>query len=274
MITKRIYLKELFPKLGNNGANAYVECIIPEEVYTDKDFPCMILCPGGGYDSLSNREGEIVGTHFLAEGYRIFVLQYSIWPHHFPQALREVAAVLEVIYAHAKEWHIDTKKVSIAGFSAGGHLAAQYSNRFDCTEIREVFPESKPVQATILGYAVLTARPEFTHERTIKNFLGGYLPTDCSEKGASCELLVNEKTPPTFLWHTAADAGVPSENSLLYAQALGKYKIPYELHIYPYGPHGLATADEMVYRQTLEPSVARTHKWIEDAKSWLKIMGF
>lgn len=242
MKTSRINLNEKFPELGMNGANAYVDCFIPEEIYEDKNFPCMIVCPGGGYHSLSNREGEVVGMHFLAEGYRILVLQYSVWPHYFPQALREVAGVMEIIYEHAEEWHIDTNRIAIVGFSAGGHLVAQYSNRFDCEEIREVFPNSKPVQACILSYAVLTAKPEFTHATTVKNFVGGHTPTDISEKGVSCELLISEKTPPTFLWHTAADAGVPAENSLLYAQALCKYKIPFELHIYPYGPHGLATA--------------------------------
>ena len=81
-------------------------------------------------------------------------------------------------------------------------------------------------------------------------------------------------TPPTFLWHTAADAAVPVECSLLYAQALSAHKVPFELHIYPYGQHGLAMADETVYEEALPPEKAHVHKWIYDAKAWLKLIGF
>ena len=276
MICERIYLKDYFPELGEHGCNAYVDYYIPAEieVVKDKKYPCMVVCPGGGYDFTSDREAEVIAVPFLAEGYRAFVLHYSVAPHHFPQQLREVAGVMELIYQNAEEWQIDTSKVSIIGFSAGGHLAAQYTNRYDCPEVREIFPESKPVQASILSYAVLTAKPEYTHRRTIRNFVGGYDPTDITEKGCSCELTVTDKTPPTFLWHTAEDPGVPVECSLFYAQALSAHKVPFELHIYPYGPHGMSTGDELVYKQPLAEREAHAHKWMEDVKAWLKIIGF
>jgi acetyl esterase/lipase len=279
MKVERIYLKEYFPELGANGCNAYVDCYIPSPIYemgeemANKKYPCMVVCPGGGYGMTSEREADVIGTQFLAEQYRVFVVRYSVAPHSFPQQIREVAGAMELIYKYADEWNADTSKIAIVGFSAGGHLVAQYTNRYDCPEIREIFPESKPVQASILSYAVLTADPQYTHGGTVFNYVGGHTPISMEEKGCSCELLVTEKTPPTFLWHTAEDAAVPVENSLFYAKALRDHKLPFELHIYPYGPHGLATADELTYVQ-IEERNRRPHKWLEDVKSWLKLVGF
>ncbi len=273
-----IYLKEYFPELGEEGCNAYVECCLPDncqnagEVLLEKTFPAMVICPGGGYGMTSDREAEVVALQFLSEGYRTFVIRYSVAPHCFPQQLREVAAVMELIYKYADEWKIDVTRIGIIGFSAGGHLAAQYSNRYDCPEVRELFPESKPVNASILSYAVLTAHPEFKHGGSIRHYVG-YEPTERNEKGCSCELMVTEKTPPTFLWHTAEDKTVPVENSLLYAQALSAHKVPFELHVYPYGCHGLSTANKLLY-DGLEERYAHATKWIEDVKTWLELQGF
>lgn len=276
MISERHYLKEYYSQLGENGCNAYVDCYIPSsiresgEVLESRKYPCLVICPGGGYGMVSEREGEPIALQFLSEGYRVFVVHYSVAPHSFPQQLREVAGAMELIYKYAEDWKADVSKVAIMGFSAGGHLAAQYTNRYDCPEIREIFPESKPVQASILSYAVLIADPQYTHGGTVFNFVGGHVPTDMREKGCSCELLVTDKTPPTFLWHTAEDVVVPVENSLFYAKALRDHKIPFEMHIYPYGPHGLATADKITYVE-IEECHARPHKWFDDVKTWLKL---
>lgn len=278
MIYETIHLKEHYPELGVDGCDAYVDCYIPSPVmdgnkeYGPKKHPAIIVCPGGGYGGTSRREAEVVGMHFLSEGYRVFVIYYSVKPHQFPQQIREIAGLMEIIYKNAQEWAIDTNKIGIMGFSAGGHLAAQYTNRYDCPEIRELFPESKPVQACGLCYAVLTAEKEYTHAHTMLNYIG-HEPVDGADTGCACELLVSDNTPPTFLWHTAADQGVAVENSLIYARALSAHKVPFELHVYPYGQHGLATADELVYNEVTE-QMAHAHQWIADMKRWLKLMGF
>lgn len=278
MVVERIYLKEHFPELGGNGCDAYVDCYIPTpicemgEEMEKKKYPCMVVCPGGAYVMTSEREADVIGTQFLSEQYRVFIVRYSVAPQGFPQQIREIAGVMELIYKYSDEWNADTSKIAIVGFSAGGHLAAQYTNRYDCAEIREIFPESKPVQASILCYAVLTAEPRYTHKETLFHYVGGYTPGSMEEKGCSCELQVTENTPPTFLWHTAEDEGVLVENSLLYAKALHQHKVPFELHIYPYGPHGLATADELTY-MSLDERCKRPHKWLEDVKTWLKMEG-
>lgn len=278
MITQRIYLKERFPELGQDGCNAYVDCYIPSAVENageslrTKKFPSLVVIPGGGYRLTSDREAEPIALQFTAAGYRAFVVRYSCEPHCFPQQLREVAAVMEIIYEHADEWNVDVTRTAIMGFSAGGHLAAQYSNRYDCPEVRELFPESKPVQASVLGYAVLTDHPEYKHERTIKNYVG-YEPEQRNEKGCDCVSVVSDKTPPTFIWHTIEDKTVPVQNSLLYAKALSDHKIPYEMHIYPCGEHGLAVVNPLVYLEKRDAGVMRAYNWIEDAKTWLQMIG-
>ena len=278
MITQRFYLKEYFPELGENGCNAYVDAYIPSafenagEALATKKYPCMVVCPGGGYGMTSDREAESVALQFVAEGYRAVVVRYSCKPHVFPQHLREVAGAMELVYQNADDWNIDVSRIAIIGFSAGAHLAAQYSNRYDCPEVRQLFPESKPVQASILSYPVITDDPNYSHAGSIKNYLG-YEPTERNEKGCANECMVSEKTPPTFLWHTVEDKTVPVQNSLLYAMALSDHKVPYEMHIYPFGEHGLSTVDGVVYAEEKAPNVARAHKWVEDVKTWLKMVG-
>ena len=278
MVTQRFYLKEHFPQLGESGCNAYIDCYIPSafenvrQTLASKKYPCMVVCPGGGYSMTSDREAENIAMHFVAEGYRSVVVRYSYAPHTFPQQLREVAGAMELIHQNADDWHIDVSRIAIIGFSAGGHLAAQYSNRFDCLEIRELFPESKPVQASVLSYPVITDDPQYKHAGSIKNYLG-YEPTERNEKGCANECMVSEKTPPTFIWHTTEDQTVPVQNSLLYAKALSDYKVRYEMHIYPYGEHGLSTVDGVVYGEEKTPDITRARRWLEDAKTWLKMIG-
>lgn len=274
MKVERIYLKDYFQQLGNDGCNAFVDCYltdrVPEMGDRQKPYSCMLICPGGGYCGISGREGEPIAMQFLSEGYCVFVIHYSVHPHAFPQQLLEVAAVMEIIQIHAEEWNCDVSDATIMGFSAGGHLAAQYSNRYDCMEVRALFPSSKPVTKVVLGYPVITSEKEYAHSETLSNFVG-HQPTSLNEKGCSCELLVTEKTPPTFLWHTAEDELVAVENSLLYSMALSRYKVPYELHIYPYGPHGMATANDSTCFD-LNPKTNHCYQWIEECKKWLKII--
>ena len=234
----------------------------------DQKRPCLLVCPGGGYRRVSQREGETIALHFLPHGYNVFVLWYSASPNRFPTQLRQVAAAVELIHENAEAWHCDTGKIAIMGFSAGGHLAAHYSNAYHWPEVREMFPQSKPVNATLLCYPVITADPKHAHLGSFQNLLGKEELTQEEQNRFSCNKMVTEQTPPTFLWHTRRDQMVPVMNTLLYGQALAEHDVPFALHIYPEGVHGLATVDA-VTNDALPPAATLAKDWLEAARKWL-----
>ncbi len=278
MYYEKLQLKKEFPFLGENGRDPVLELYLPENLTEmkrdDQKRPCMVVCPGGGYWICSRREAEPIALHFLPVGFNVFVLTYSTAPHHtFPAQIREVAAVMELIYQNAEKWHCDTEKVAILGFSAGGHLAAHYSTAFDCKAVREVFPQSKPVNASVLCYPVITTDLPYSNTGSFGNLIGKKELTKEEDAFFSCEKAVNENTPPAFLWHTASDTTVPVMNSILYAEALSRFEVPFELHIYPYGGHGLATCDEQTV-DDLTDEISYAGTWLPAVKKWLRLMGF
>ncbi|MBQ6848207.1 MAG: alpha/beta hydrolase [Clostridia bacterium] len=275
---EKLHLKDFFPKLGDNGCDPTVEIYLPYNIsemkWEDRKRPCIVICPGGGYRFCSQRESEPIALKFLPEGYNVFVITYSTRLHCFPTQLREVAALMELIYSKAEEWNCDTTRILIGGFSAGGHLAAHYSTMYDCKEVREMFPDSKPVNGSILSYPVITADPKHSHAGSFTFLTGRKTPTEEDINYFSCDRNVKENTPPAFIWHTAADGTVPVMNSILYATALSKYKIPFELHIYPHGGHGLSSSDSQACNGASDPTLTHVSGWLEALKKWLKYMNF
>lgn len=277
MVHEKLHLKDHFSVLGENGADPTLEIYLPynmtEMGWQDRKRPCMVVCPGGGYSMCSQREAEPIALHFLPEGFNVFILNYTCAPAKFPTQLREVAAVMELIYKNADMWNCDISKVSIIGFSAGGHLAAHYSTMFDCKEVREVFPESKSVNGSILSYPVITAEEGKCHAGSFKNLVGHHPLSEEEMNYFSVERCVKENTPPAFIWHTAADNVVPVISSLRYATALSEHNIPFELQIYPEGRHGLATADLQTYNPAgIDKATVYAKKWLAQVKDWLKYM--
>lgn len=273
MLHLTLHLKDAYPALAAGGCDPtltlYLPCNLAEMNQQNRQRPNILLCPGGGYSYCSEREAEPIALKFLPAGYNVFVLNYSVKPHGFPTQLREVAAAVEMICGNAKQWNADPGRIAIMGFSAGGHLAAHYSTCYDCPEVRQMFPNSKPVQASVLCYPVISADSRYFHQGTCQVLSGHAELTPEDVEKYSCQLHVSEHTPPAFLWHTAADPAVPVMNSLLYAQALAAYKIPFALHIYPNGQHGLATVDEETCG-ALEPPVCHAGAWINEAIQWLR----
>ncbi len=269
-----LHLKDYYSFLGEDGKDPLLEINLRHnmaELKRENDKrPCVIVCPGGAYKRCAEREAEPISVKFLAAGFNTFTLLYSVVPHRFPSQIREVAAVMELIYKNADEWNCDINRIAIIGFSAGGHLAAHYSNAFDCEEVRECFPESKQVNASILCYPVLCADESLRHFDCFTNLLG-YRPNEEQAKKYSCEKLVNSNTPPAFIWHHAADKRVSVTDSLEYAKALSKFDIPFELRIYPFGRHGLSTVDDETNNE-IEESATRAAEWIGAAISWLKMI--
>ena len=209
----------------------------------EKKRKAIIVCPGGGYGFLSEREGEPVALQYFAAGLNAFVLRYSIGAKAANYApLIEACLAIKYIREHADELHIDPNYVFITGFSAGGHLSAWTGTMWHIPEVAAHIGDAdieicKPT-ATLPCYPVITNTP-CRHKGSLLTLNGGIDDEDGMNR-FSLENFVSEKTSPAFLWHTANDTCVPAMNSLLYAEALTKNRIPYELHIFPDGPHGLS----------------------------------
>lgn len=229
----------------------------------------ILICPGGGYGFTSEREAEPIAMQFNAAGFHAFVVYYSVAPRKHPQPLLDVSRAMCILRENAKYWNIDENKIAVCGFSAGGHLAASLGVHWQQPYLLEAAGIEKDMNrpnALILCYAVLSTG-EYGHQGSFINLLG-----ENASAGAlhhmSLEHQVSEATPPAFLWHTFDDAVVPVENSLLFAQSLRRYNIPFEMHIYPHGFHGLSLATE----ETGEDGMIDPHAatWVALCVQWLK----
>lgn len=213
------------------------------EIDANRLFPCIVICPGGGYEFTSSRETEPIALRYIAMGYSAAVLEYSTNTAKFPTQICELSIAVAWLRRH-KEFLIHPDKIAVCGFSAGGHLAGCLLNFWNSQVLLKSLPinsgENKP-NAGILCYPVITTG-KFSHVSSFNYLLGDNLDIQNQEL-LSLEKSVNMYNPPCFLWHTADDCSVPVENSLLYAMALHKYNIQMELHIYPKGPHGLSLGD-------------------------------
>ena len=209
-----------------------------------KKRPAVLICPGGGYGFTSEREAEPIALQFNAAGFHAFVLYYSVAPEKHPQPLLDVSRSMCILREKKDEWNIDSEQIAVCGFSAGGHLAASLGVHWQepYLEVPGInIGENRP-DALILGYPVITSG-EFAHRGSFKNLLGKDAESELVEE-MSLEKQVKPTTPPAFIWHTFEDPGVPVENSMLFAKALREKNIPFELHIFPEGPHGLSLATE------------------------------
>ena len=205
----------------------------------------MLVIPGGGYGCVcSDREGEPIALAYLARGMNAFVLNYTVKPSDPYIPLMEASLAMAYIREHAEEFSIHPDHVYAVGFSAGGHLAASLATMWNDETLNKRLSLAHGVNrpdGVVLCYAVIT--PE-GHFGSFQNLLGAEIDNQEMLHAFTVSERVTDATPPTFLVHTATDDLVPVEkNALVMADALTKAKIPYELHIYPFGPHGMALSD-------------------------------
>ncbi|MBI3974078.1 MAG: alpha/beta hydrolase [Chloroflexi bacterium] len=249
------------------GPNAEgLPALTPYLIEGDHTRAAVVVCPGGGYARRAPHESGPVARWLNTLGLHAFVLDYRVAPHRHPVPLGDARRALRFVRHHAREWRVDPQRIGILGFSAGGHLAASVSTHFDDGNPEADDPiehHSCRPDLAILCYAVITFGDAFRHTGSMRNLLGDD-PPEALRRLLSNELHVTADTPPTFLWHTAEDAGVPVENSLLYAAALSRHKVPFELHVYPTGKHGLGLAQD-------HPQV---RNWTELCAVWLRSMGY
>jgi acetyl esterase/lipase len=244
--------------------------LTPYLVPGDGPRACIVVCPGGGYAGRAGHEGEPIARWLNTLGVSGFVLDYRVRPYRHPIPLGDAQRAIRTVRARATEWRIDPRRVGILGFSAGGHLAGSATTIFDDGKVDAADPiDRQPCRpdAAVLCYAVLTFG-EFRHNGSMVNLLGKD-PDPALRKAMSLETRVTVRTPPVFLWHTADDGAVPVENSLLFAAALRRHKVPFALHVFPRGPHGIGLGDGP--RAAKAPEA---RQWPALCAEWLKGIGF
>jgi acetyl esterase/lipase len=231
----------------------------------------MVICPGGGYAALSPHEGGDYALWLNQHGVICFVLNYRLSSHgyHHPVMLQDAARALRLVRAKAADWNIDPKRIGIMGSSAGGHLASTLMTHFDSGNPHAADPierQSSRPDLGVLCYAVITMVGPYANQGVTASLLG---PNPSPEllRQLSNGYQVTTSTPPCFIWATCEDDIVPMENSLIFAEALRMNHVPFALHIYEKGAHGMALGDE-------QPPFAHPHPWTADCLFWLKGRNF
>ncbi len=270
MIHKKIEIKARGMEAVGNLYTYFLDSSI--EMRPNEKRPVILMCPGGGYEMTSDREAEPMAMQFLAMGYHVAVLRYSVCPVRYPAALLQVAESVLYLKEHADEYHIDPEKIVVQGCSAGGHLAANYGIAWNSPFLTKLMgmendPERLCVAGLLLCYPVITSG-EKAHEESFRNLLGEQYEEKKEE--LSLENQVTPDTPPTFLWHTATDETVPVENSLYFFQSCLQQGVSAELHIYPVGGHGLSLANEETCRANGIGVQKECQSWISLAQTWLE----
>jgi acetyl esterase/lipase len=228
-----------------------------------KQKSAVIICPGGGYGVLAvGHEGADVAKALNEMGITAFVLKYrlpndAIMDDKTIGPLQDVQRAFQLVRERAGEWNLDTSKIGIMGFSAGGHLAATASTHYK----REVIDNPKHISFrpdfSILLYPVISFSDELTHMGSRENLIGKN-PSAEAIKLYSNELQVTTDTPKAFLVHSADDGAVPVGNSIAYYEALLKNGIYGEMLLYPHGEHGYGMHNKTT-----------ADKWMDNLKNWM-----
>lgn len=273
--------------------NIYIQDCHPDRMVIEKR-PLVLVCPGGGYEHVSVREGEPIAMQFLATGYHAAVLRYDIAEHgvEFPQHLMELAASVAYLRKNAKEFAIVENQILVCGFSAGGHLAASLGCFWNEEWLEKKLGMDKACyqpNGLILSYPVITSG-EFAHRGSFINVMGSKrIAIDAGVEYAavkdanvmqlfgkeleaflSLEHQVTDNVPPVFMWHTFEDETVPLENSLLFASALRKAGVSLEYHVFPKGGHGYSLANMQTVTPELREIEPQCEQWMDLCKNWIK----
>jgi len=227
----------------------------------------ILVCPGGGYAMRAEHEGPQIAEWLNKNGISAFVLDYRVGElaHLGYAPLSDAMRAMKYIRRNADKWGIAPDKIAVMGFSAGAHLAGSLSVHYNMniySDDDELSGISCRPDASVLCYPVIDMF-EYRHDGSRQNLIGEF-PLHSDKELMSLHKHITTDTPPAFLWHTSSDATVPVENTFLYAEGLSKVNVPFEIHIYPAGEHGLGLAPK-------KPHVAQ---WGDSMLKWLEFIGF
>ncbi len=270
MIHNTFVLDERYP-------DATLTTYIHEYCHGERIRPAVIVCPGGGYHNLSPNEADPMAIYYANAGMNTFLLRYSIGERASEfRPLIEAALAIRHVREHAEEYCIDPNKIVICGFSAGGHLAASAGILWNHPAVRDALgiTDGSPLEGInrpdgmILSYPVITSS-EFRHVNSFRYLCGKQDPSDEERLVFSLDHHVDNTTPPTFIWHTFTDQVVPIESAVFLINALNKHKVPFEAHIFPEGPHGLATSFEDINKRKNDYT-SHVGNWARLSVEWIE----
>lgn len=267
MLCEKIYLNE-------NNQDVCLKTYVTEEYGNPAPRDCMLILPGGGYNFCALHEDEPVAKSFMYRGFNCFTLYYTVGEGaSLSVSLKDVSRAITYIKRNAKKYNIDPCRVFVCGFSAGGHLAASIGTLWD----RDIasfegmeYGENRPA-GVIVSYGACTLG-EYSHELSRLFVYGKRELTEKEIERYSPDKNVTKNTAPAFIWHTANDEVVDVGNSLAFAAALMEKGIVAELHIYPYGYHGLSVCLDGVGTDTDDPANRHVSNWVRDCVQWTKLI--
>jgi acetyl esterase/lipase len=236
---------------------------------SDQPTSALVILPGGGYGNLAmGHEGKDIAEWANSMGMAAVICDYRHKGKGYahPAPMQDAQRAIRLARANAKDWNIDPSRVGVIGFSAGGHLASTVLTKFeaaDATQSDPVARESSRPDFGILAYPVIVFGQDATHKGSQRNLLGES-PSQEMIALFSSEKQVTKETPPTFLFHTMEDKGVPPENSIAFYSAMLRNGVPGELHVFEKGKHGIG----------LGKSIPVTSEWSLACHRWLVSRGF
>lgn len=274
MILETIDLYEYFgvPREKNTAGRLTVYARERNLEIKEKLRPAMLVIPGGGYTWVSLREAEPVAMNFLHAGYSAFTLDYTVNTPH-PVPLLEAAMAMVYIRENAAKYFVDPEHVAAVGFSAGGHLCGSLATLFNDDCVKKALGKRAELvrpDAVLLSYPVITTGIA-THSGSADTISGGNPELRAA---MSLENRVTKDSVPAFIWHTFEDDCVPVQNALLMAEAYLKAGVPFDLHVFEKGWHGMSTVTAEVTDGEYPEGIARAAEWTRLALSWLSSRGF
>lgn len=246
----RLYEQEIPYNTADPDGKPAVTAFLTESWYP---LPAVIVLPGGAYVTHAAHEAEPIAEFYRSCGFHAFVLRYRLLPNLYPAALCDVQRLIKYLRANAKELKVDPDRIFVIGFSAGGHLAGMSAVGEDVCQLGDSLDSyyHRP-NGVLLCYPVVN-----NGHGCVKKIAGNdedLLQTLAVNKQ------VTQETPPMFIWHTSEDAVVDVRQSLSLAEALRENRVPFEMHIFSHGSHGLGMGKHLDDVST----------WTQHSAQWIR----